>query len=149
MSFRPGLYTIASNIEGSERYVSRAPVEDRSLLPKRIWALSSGIQDPSRGIWLIRSIDGYIDLEIRGAHTGVVNLDRSKPFAFLIDVSSEIGWILEPARSPGTFKIKTKDGLRYWQTSGEEEHFGQLIVLAERSDDPRQEFIFRFREDED
>ncbi|KAK6515805.1 hypothetical protein TWF281_004395 [Arthrobotrys megalospora] len=143
MPFPAGYYSVKSVVDG--RHIFRSPIEDLSLRPKSIWALKIGAPEPRP--WLVRHKGDYTDLEALGAPTGVYRSDDKRPFAFLIEMDYTLGWILEPVDDapPGTFRIKTKEGNRYWEVETEELAFGRLIKLAEKSPAATQLFVFSLR----
>lgn len=67
MTLETGIYIISC--KGTESYIGRNKIEDRSLLPKRIISLPTGVEAPrffversslSEGCYNIRAMDGLV-----------------------------------------------------------------------------------------
>ncbi|KAF3928763.1 hypothetical protein ABW21_db0201530 [Orbilia brochopaga] len=97
MSITEGNYYIVSS-EFGHREVSRAIAEDKSLLPKAIWALPIGAR--AHGSWKVKEMgDGEYELVVGGTPTGIDRYGRG-PLAFFIrDMAKETGWHIERVSS--------------------------------------------------
>ncbi|EGX49927.1 hypothetical protein AOL_s00076g568 [Orbilia oligospora ATCC 24927] len=145
MSLPNGRYYILYDADREARHVFRAPAEDLSLLPKRIFALPRGVRGHN---WKLENKGGgVVDLEADGAPTGVTpRRTDDGPYAFLIiELARTIGWKIEKAEGGDDrgYIITTNDGELAWTVTDRAAGIrGNVIGLEPKDGSPRQVFLF-------
>ncbi|KAK6353866.1 hypothetical protein TWF730_008288 [Orbilia blumenaviensis] len=143
-NIKPGYY----KIYGTEQYewnpISRSMIEDRSLWPKKIWALR--LETPGLQPWkFTKSGDGFI-LESRGAPTGQ---DEGDVVAILNPRWNDyIEWVIDQPQDVAFFKIRTKDRKLFWTISEENGFAGRQIVLRKEGEGFQNFRLVRVDEDD-
>ncbi|KAG8998061.1 hypothetical protein FRB94_007224 [Tulasnella sp. JGI-2019a] len=123
--------------------VGRFPVEDLSLLPKRVVVIPQGMQAPH---WVVqKNGDGTYNLKAGGASVAGMDRDGMKLFAVLIDEMAPPDskkWNINPT-GDGAYCVQlASQGNPVWDTSNLEPGMqGQLKVAPQGSSDC-QKFMF-------